>query len=295
MKNVNKSNLLKKFSLANENFYMKWRDEKLNNYPSKLIPVPIKNPYKLSSQEYQQICQSCYKTNMVIYNLETKVSKPALLALAAQFDLHNLDKNLCANDDGITALEVSDKLRSQEYIPYTNKSIKWHTDGYYNTLEKQIHAFLLHCVEPAMSGGENGLLDPEIVYIKLRDENPEYIAAFMDSTVMTIPSNIEDGIELRPIQTGPVFSFHEHLHMRYTARTRSIKWKSKAKEALEFLSDFLKSDSPYIFKYKLQSNQGVLSNNVLHSRTEFTDDINKKRLLYRLRFYDRIQLRGFQY
>ena len=79
---------------------------------------------------------------MVIYNLETKVDKPALLALAAQFDLHNLDKNLCADDDGITSLQVSDKLHSQEYIPYTNRGIKWHTDGYYYTLEKQIHAFL---------------------------------------------------------------------------------------------------------------------------------------------------------
>lgn len=292
MNKLQKNSFLRSFSLADEDLYLKWRNEKLNQYPSQLIAVPIKNPYKLSSKEYNQICHSCYKTNMVLYNLETKVDKAALLALAAQFDLHNLDKNLCADDDGITALEVSDKLRSLEYIPYTNRGIKWHTDGYYNTLEKQIHAFLLHCVEPAISGGENGLLDPEIVYIKLRDENPEYIAALMDSTVMTIPPNVEDGIEVRPVQTGPVFSFHENLHMRYTARTRSIKWKSKAKEALEFLTEFLNSDSPYIFKYKLQSNQGVLCNNVLHSRTEFTDDINKKRLLYRLRFYDRIQLRG---
>jgi alpha-ketoglutarate-dependent taurine dioxygenase len=285
MKNIQKSGLSMNFSLADEDFYLKWRHEKLDQYPSKLIPVSIKNPYNLSSNEYNQICHSCYKTNMVIYKLETKIDKAGLLALAAQFDLSNLDKNLCANDDGITALEVNDK-HSQKYIPYTNRSINWHTDGYYNILEKQIHAFLLHCVQPAMSGGENALLDPEIVYIKLRDENPEYIAALMDPTVMTIPPNAQ----VRPVQTGPVFSFNESLHMRYTARTHSIKWKPKAKEALEFLSDFLNSDSPYIFKCKLESNQGVLCNNVLHSRTAFIDDINSTRLLYRLRFYDRIVL-----
>jgi len=285
MKNIQKSSLSMNFSLADEDLYLKWRDEKLDKYPSKLISVSIKNPYNLSSNEYNQICHSCYKTNMVIYKLETKIDKTGLLALAAQFDLSNLDKNLCANDDGISVLEVNDN-HSQEYIPYTNRSINWHTDGYYNILEQQIHAFLLHCVQPAISGGENGLLDPEIVYIKLQDENPEYIAALMDPAVMTIPANAE----VRPVQTGPVFCFNEGLHMRYTARTRSIKWKSKAKEALEFLSDFLSSDSPYIFKCKLESNQGLLCNNVLHSRTAFTDDINKTRLLYRLRFYDRIRL-----
>lgn len=287
MKNLQKKSLFINFSLTHKDLYLKWREEKLSKYPSKLVPISIKNPYKLSSKEYNQMCHSCDKTNMVIYKLETKIDKAGLLALAAQFNLQNLDKNLCANDDGISVLELNDKLHSQEYIPYTNRGIKWHTDGYYNTPEKQIHAFLLHCVQPAMSGGENGLLDPEIVYIKLRDENPEYIAALMDSTVMTIPPNMD----VRPVQTGPVFSFNENLlHMRYTARTRSIKWKSKAKEALEFLSYFLNSDSPYIFKLKLESNQGVLCNNVLHSRTAFADDINQKRLLYRLRFYDRIRL-----
>lgn len=85
------------------------------------------------------------KKNMVIYKPETKIGKSGLLALAAQFDLSCLDKNLCANDDAISVLEVNDN-HSQEYIPYTNRSINWHTDGYYNILEQQIHAFLLHCV-----------------------------------------------------------------------------------------------------------------------------------------------------
>ena len=41
----------------------------------------------------------------------------------------------------------------------------------------------------------------------------------------------------------------------------------------------------------IDSGQGLLSNNVLHDRSGFEDDADsaKKRLLYRARYYDRIQ------
>jgi hypothetical protein len=154
---------------------------------------------------------------------------------------------------------------------------------------------VLHCENPAHHGGGNLLLDHEIVYILMRDENPAYIEALMQDDAMTIPANVEQGVEIRPEQSGPVFSVDAasgDLHMRYTARTKSIEWKDDpgVKQAVAFLEQLLASDLPYIFEYRLQANEGVLSNNVLHGRTRFEDGDSDagKRLMYRARYYDRI-------
>lgn len=287
------------FSLEDKAAYLAWRTEKLANYSDHLqnLIVPIKDPCHLTEQEYAEILIRCRKTNLAIYQIanDQRVEKPALHVLAAQFGLCKLDHNLCADEDGIAALQVAPKGRSQEYIPYTNRAINWHTDGYYNTPVEQVQAILMHCARPALTGGKNGFLDHEIAYIQLRDENPDYIAALMAADVMTIPANVEDGIEVRPAQTGPVFSVNPQtgaLQMRYTARTRSIVWKQDPTTiaALDCLTRFLSSDSPYILWHKLAPNQGVLCNNILHNRTGFMDgtEPGEQRLLYRMRFYDRI-------
>jgi alpha-ketoglutarate-dependent taurine dioxygenase len=287
------------FSLEDKAAYLAWRTEKLANYSDHLqnLIVPIKDPCHLTEQEYAEILIRCRKTNLAIYQIanQQRVDKPALHALASQLGLCKLDHNLCADEDGIAALQVAPKGRSQEYIPYTNRAINWHTDGYYNTPVEQVQAILMHCAQPALTGGKNGFLDHEIAYIQLRDENPDYIAALMAADVMTIPANVEDGVEVRPAQTGPVFSVNPltgALQMRYTARTRSIVWKQNPTTiaALDCLSSFLSGDSPYILWHKLAPNQGVLCNNILHNRTGFMDGTaeGEQRLLYRMRFYDRI-------
>ena len=93
---------------------------------------------------------------------------------------------------------------------------------------------------------------------------------------------------------SPVFSImpdNQSLHMRYSARTRHVVWRedSLTREARACLSEFLASDSPYIFQYRLHPGEGVITNNVLHNRTAFRDEVEgKHRLLYRARYYDRI-------
>jgi hypothetical protein len=268
----------------------------MDDYPQDLedIIVEINDPRKLSTAEYKVIRDLVKKTNMAIYAGKTGDDPDTAIPekLAQQFGLVLPDENKGA-DDGITALRVvSDDWRGQ-YIPYTNKSIHWHTDGYYNTLEQQIKALLLHCVSPAPSGGENALLDHEIIYIRLRQENPDYIRVLMEPDVMMIPANInEAGEEIRPDRYGPVFSIlaDGSLHMRYTARTRSIEWKQSrlVQEAVALLHAYLHTDSPYIYRGTLQSGQGLISNNVLHDRAGFEDDDEHKRLLYRMRYYQRV-------
>ena len=78
--------------------------------------------------------------------------------------------------------------------------------------------------------------------------------------------------------------------MRYMARTRSIEWKQDemALVAVALLEKLLSSDSPYIYRARLQPGMGLLCNNVLHDRAAFVDDVAAPRLLYRARYYERI-------
>jgi uncharacterized protein YaeQ len=151
---------------------------------------------------------------------------------------------------------------------------------------------LLHCVHSAAEGGENHLMDHELAYVKLRDENPDFIRALSADDVMTIPERTDEDGVARAAQTGPVFSVDENgkLHMRYTARTRSIAWKQDeiTLAAVAFLEHILAADSPHIYTARLESGMGLLCNNVLHDRSGFTDNLASPRLLYRARYYDRI-------
>ncbi len=282
------------FDLDNTSAYEAWKQEKLVNYPEKAeaLVVAIKNPHQLSEEEKQALSKIYRKTNMVVYVSESgeDPDKDIPFDLARQFGLCNLNKNMGADDDGITVLRVQNDALHKRYIPYTNHAIHWHTDGYYNSPEQQINALNLHCVRPAKQGGENAVMDHDMAYIHLRDESPEYIKALMQMDAMTIPENVIDGVLLRPEQAGPVFSVRDNgqLHMRYTARAHNVIWKQDdaTQNAVTALDRLLKSNSPYIYRLTLQPGWGLISNNVLHDRSGFTDDEAHPRLLYRARYYD---------
>ncbi len=284
------------FNLDNETAYQVWRERKLENYPNNIsdLIVEVNDPRQLTPAEHAAILARCQAANMAIYASPLKNADKAIpRELGKQFNLTQLDNNMCADDDAITSLTVASvgDGKRQTYIPYTNRPIHWHTDGYYNLLDKQIYGLILHCVHSAKQGGENALLDHEIAYILLRDENPDYIHALMQPDVMCIPPNVtKTGEEIRPTRCGPVFSlYNSTLHMRYTKRTRSIDWKNDqiTPAAVQFLANTLDSDSNYIFRATLQAGQGLISNNVLHDRSKFADD-DEQRLLYRARYYQRI-------
>jgi len=152
----------------------------------------------------------------------------------------------------------------------------------------------LHCVRAAPQGGENLLLDHEIAYMLLRDKNPEYIDALMQRDAMTIPKNVLDGQLVRPDRVGPVFSITEQgrLHMRYTARARNVIWKydPMTQAAQQDLREILNSKTPYHIKAKLEPGQGLICNNILHTRSTFKDAPDNPRLLYRGRYLDKLNL-----
>ena len=291
------------FTLERNEPYLRWRAAKLQGYPAtaEALRVNVEDPRAPSATEQRQLLECCAKTNMAIYvsRLGALADKNIPRKLGEALGLVRLDSNLLADEDAVTSLQVTPGKSGRGYIPYSNHRLLWHTDGYYNPPERRVRAFLLHCVTPAAQGGENALLDPEIAYLLLRDQNPEHIHAFMAADAMTIPANTEEEGVSRPAQTGPVFSVDPitgSLHMRYTARTRSIEWKANAatQNAVQALESLLASDSPYIFRYRLAAGEGLLCNNVLHNRTAFTDEVDKgmNRLIYRARYYDRIRGQG---
>ncbi|MBD3609517.1 MAG: TauD/TfdA family dioxygenase [Gammaproteobacteria bacterium] len=281
------------FSLTDTSAYQYWRKAKLDSYPIQAshLKVDVSNPYAICGREKSAITENLRKYNLSIYSISGHQDKTLVAELGNQFGMSRLDSNLCADEDSITSLQVIEGGRQKGYIPYSNRPLNWHTDGYYNTGSAQIRGMILHCVQDAAEGGDNFLLDHEMAYLLMRDEDPRMIKAMMAADAMTIPANEEAGEEIRPAQTGPVFSQDSsgNLHMRYTARKRNIEWKQDAAtlDAVAFLEALLASESRYIFRYHLRPGEGLICNNVLHSRTTFTEDDEHKRLLYRARYYDR--------
>ncbi len=242
------------FHLDDSSSYKRWRAQKLASAPTSVneLIVEVRDPRALTPNEHSALANSVRRCNMAIYASpmhEADTDIPRLLG--AQFGLEQLDANWLAGEDGISEIRVFDNGTRQQYIPYTDRPIKWHTDGYYNPPERTIRGMVLHCVRNASSGGENQLMDHEMAYLLLRDEDPQHIKALMQTDAMTIPERVDETDGVRTAQSGPVFSLDAagNLHMRYTARTRSIEWKQDAATlaAVAALERLLASDTPHIF------------------------------------------------
>jgi len=284
------------FDLDDDAAYRDWRQRKLAACPRSVseLLVEVADPLQLTATERAALLDRCARSNMAVYVSPPRAGAAAEIPrrIGEQLGLRTLDVNYLADDDGITPLAVADSGVRSAYIPYTNRAIRWHTDGYYNPPQRRIRAMILHCVQRAESGGENRLLDHELAFIALRDESPAHIRALMLADAMTIPARSEEGEVARGDQTGPVFSVDADgsLHMRYTARTRSIAWKDDAavRAATEALQRILESD-PHVLRLRQEPGMGIVCNNVLHDRAAFADSPQHRRLVLRARYYERIE------
>ncbi len=289
------------FDLRNRAAYHRWRDRKLEvaDRTDRELVVELRDPLHLSDQELGELRAGCRARNYAIYAgpaLEPAPSRTMVAALARQLGLRRLDRTLGGEDDGIASIRVRSAALPDEYVPYTARPINWHTDGYYNEAARQVHGIIMHCVSCAPTGGDNELLDPEIVYIGLRDQDPGLVAALMRPSAMTIPANVQGERTIRPARSGPVFSVARPegtLHMRYTARKRHVEWHPDActGEAAESLRRLISAASPHVRRVRLQPGQGIVCNNALHTRGEFADapGARSRRLHLRARYLDRVQ------
>ncbi len=285
--------MLRPFDLQRQTDYRQWRAWKRAHAPQTaadlLVDIPhAADPAPAALARIATLLETC---NMAIYRFadDDGADRQRVRQLAARFGLTRLDHHLCSDPTGITALSCDPSGKRERYIPYTDKPINWHTDGYYNRPEEWIRGMVLHCVRPAVRGGENFLADPEMVYIHLRDENPAWIEALMDPEMLCIPPNTEEGGHAP--RCGPVFSVDEHglLHMRFTIRKRNVIWKDTPlhREARDALLQLLENETVPTYHYRLKAGEGLICNNVLHGRKGFSDDPQASRLMYRARYFDR--------
>lgn len=279
--------------------YDRWRAAKLTAAEKcrDLAPVPLSNLADPSESAQQEIIRRCNLSNFALYEsplaTDDSTTRRALRAFATRFGLRIAEAHRSGGDQGIVALRVSDAPAQRGYIPYSSRAMNWHTDGYYNAPENRISAFVLHCHSQAAEGGTNDILDPDILYIRLRDARPDLLRTLMHPQAMTIPENVEEDGTLRPASTGPVFypdPGSGALQMRYTARTRSIAWRDDpaTQEAAAFLRDHLTAGDPLSLRLRLSPGQGILNNNVLHNRTGFADTDERGRCIFRVRFHNRV-------
>lgn len=297
--------LMQPFNLANQTDFENWAVGKLSLYSderlkSLLRPITISADGNLSTAELKQVQQRVFQYNFAFYRIvdDRNFDIQSLNRLGKSLELEKLDANLCAQEDLISVITDSTAhqdtdSRKQRYIPYSNKALGWHTDGYYNPYQQRVRAFILHCQKPADSGGENSFIDPEMIYLLLRRQNPEFIQALCRDDVMRIPENRQDDVCLRSETASSVFQISDDfrkLDMRFSQRKRHIIWRDDTitQSALAALNELLNCHSNWHFDIRLNAGEGIISNNGLHRRKAYQDSSETRRAYLRARFYNAI-------
>ena len=266
--------------------FLRWAEEKERNIPHNIdgIIVNIHDINNVKISEIAKIKETINKCNSCIYS--SKIALKAntnLLKFVESLGMRTYDRNNIESNEisTITPLE-NNKIN---YIPYTDKSLNWHTDGYYD--KKSIFSWLLHCVHPATHGGENYLLDHELAlreYVLRHDD----INNLMSEDALTIPESKDTSRSEISTYIFSVKNQYKKLHMRFSMRKDNIGTSPKAGDAVTKLKEIIENDcAKYSLTYKLQRNEGIITNNILHGRKAFKDDKVKRKLL-RIRSYERL-------
>ena len=279
-----------------ETGYAAWREEKLaRTGQAEPPPIPIADPLALSDGERQEIVARCVADNFALYRTDHEMSGPDLLAMAAQLGLQQVELPLLTEGIGVTELSVAhaDGARRGAYIPYTDQPLSWHTDGYNNPAGKWVRGMILHCLQPAPEGGALSVVDPDLAFVRLRDENPAWIDALAHPQALTIPANDLENDGVRGAVSGPVFATLDGgIVMRYTHRQRHAEWRDDpaTRSARAQLRAYLESSCDARVNRPLMSGEGIISNNVLHRRDGFQNDAGDRapRRILRARFRDRV-------
>ncbi|AHF04305.1 taurine catabolism dioxygenase TauD [Marichromatium purpuratum 984] len=286
------------FSLTDEQAYQRWRATRLTRpAPSTArLRVRVQHPAAPSRAELAAIGARIASDGMALISCAPEqLDAESLLALGRALGLRRTEANHFADIQAvsrITPVEGRGDGRG-DYIPYTDRALNWHTDGYYNPPDQQVRAWMLFCLQPARAGGENQLLDPEIAYIRLRDDSPSHIVALTHPEAFAIPAHVVDGQVLRAESRGPVFSIQQgRLHMRYSARRRHVCWRDtpETTAARTALDELFSRETVFTFTHRLAAGEGLISNNVLHNRTAFAPATQRERAreLLRIRYIDRV-------
>lgn len=283
--------------------YKRWRERKLSRAPSSIeeLIVQIDDPFSITRAQRAKAREAIARANFALYVTDpARAADPKIpISIMSSLGVDRLDFNPESGEDGLTRLTPREKgeykSSAYEYIPYSDRPISWHTDGYYNRPDRRIRSLALHCVRAARVGGANRAIDHEIVYILLRDQDPQGARALFSAGAMTIDARIENGKIVRPERAGHLFKIESGLSLsaRYTHRSRYITWSTEryVQRGLERLRAILESQTRHHFSARLEPGWGLIMNNVFHTREGFkrSFDRSTERLLYRARYYDPIE------
>ena len=271
---------------AKSSEFLRWAEEKERNIPQNIneILVDIHDINNVKMTEISKIKDTIRTYNSCIYQSnKTLESNSNLLKFSKSVGMQTYDRKNIHQNEISTISSIEEENGS--YIPYTNKSLNWHTDGYYDN--KPIFSWLLHCINPASEGGENYLLDHELVFREYVLRNDD-ISDLMSEDALTVPESKDTS---RSEISTYVFSHnnkYKKLHMRFSMRKENIGTSTKASPAIEKLKKIIECDcAEHSLTQKLCKNQGIVTNNILHGRSSFKDDKVKRELL-RIRSYERL-------
>ena len=281
----------KRFDLDTDEDYKKWREEKLSAYPDNVgdLVVELANMTAITSTEKAKIMELVELANMCVYTAgSAQLDMNSLLTLGEQLGVSDTDK--------LTRHSQSDELTDSgilhKAIPFTTRHVRWHTDATYYGSDKTIQALFLLCKRPAAEGGSNKVLDNEVMYILLRDKDPDVLRILMNNNCFEY-KNPKTG-EINHQLGGKVFWVNQNGHLchRFSFRKIDMAWSedSEVIAARDILESLMLEESEYVIEGRLETGMGLISNNVLHTREKLidSDDASKKRLLFRTRFYDRV-------
>lgn len=280
-----------RFNLDSSDDYQKWRDEKLASYPRNLgdLVVELGDMTAITDAEKAKIMERVELANMCVYTSgKAELSMDSLLRLGKQLGVSDTDKSRRhSNSDELTNSGILNQA-----IPFTTRHVRWHTDATYYGSDKTIQALFLLCQRPAIEGGSNKVLDHEIMYILLRDKNPEALRVLMTKDCFKYKNpktgEIDDHLGGKVFWTNP----DGYLCHRFSFRKMDMAWSedSDVRAAQDELESLMLNDLEYVIEGRLESGLGLVSNNVLHTREKLVDseDPSNKRLLFRTRFYDRV-------
>jgi hypothetical protein len=281
----------KRFDLDTDEDYKKWREEKLAAYPSNVgdLVVELADMTVITSTEKAKIMELVELANMCVYTAgSAQLDMNSLLTLGEQLGVSDTDKSTRhSQSDELTDSGILDKA-----IPFTTRHVRWHTDATYYGSDKTIQALFLLCRRPAAEGGSNKVLDNEVVYILLRDKDPDALRILMNNNCFEYKNPKTGAINHQ--LGGKVFWVNQNGHLchRFSFRKMDMAWSedSEVIAARDTLESLLLEESEYVIEGRLESGMGLISNNVLHTREKLvdSDDASKKRLLFRTRFYDRV-------
>lgn len=280
-----------RFNLDVEEDFKRWRDEKLAAYPKSVgeLVVELGDMTAMTEGEKGKIGELVERANMCVYTSgSADLTMDSLLALGQQLGVTDTDKSRRhANSDELTDSGILGKA-----IPFTTRHVRWHTDATYYGSDKTIQALFLLCRQPALEGGNNKVLDHEVLYIQLREKAPEALRVLTGKNCFNYRNPKTGAID--ETLGGKVFwtNVDGNLCHRFSFRKTDMAWSEDGdvSAARALLEAEILAESEHVIEGRLESGLGLISNNVLHTREKLVDsDIEpQKRLLFRTRFYDRV-------